>query len=563
MKRNELSIEHLVYLVILVIAIFLRFQSLGLNPLDDRESVFALQSLGISRGENSVTTGEPGYVVLTAALFTLFRADEFHARLIPALLGSILVLVPFLYQGLIGKKTALLAAIFLAIDPILIAQSRAAGGVMFALAGITAGIGFLLNRKIIPAGILIGLAVLGGAGFWFGLIALALFGVAFRKQIRILVGSAVDWNKQNFLKLVFSFVATIVFIGSMFMLIPQGMSWIGGGLISYITSWSGNAGSRLADVTITWGLTYLPIFLVAVWGVFTSSRTFKGIRLRILAVMVLLWLIAVLNPQLMMENLTWVSVLLWLLAAFMLCEYSEKLEIQQKFVWLSMTVLFIVMCGFSFGNLNNLFYDVSPSPEIIQGRLLGVFLPFVLLLLVSILVSWSWSRKDTFSGILTGLLLVLVMTIPGSTWRATGLTNQWTNEVWHAHGLPVGASTLRNELQTFGKWASGQATGLDILVKGIDDPSLLWAVREYNQVLESPVTDPDYQPKVIITRSEDMIETASIYRGQNFTWQSGPDLPRMTLRDWVHWRLFRQAPSFKTSYVLWVRNDIFPGGTTQ
>ncbi len=185
MQRYRFSIEHTLYLVILALALFLRFVSLGQNPLDPRESVYALQSLAISQGEQITITGEPGYVVFTAALFSLFQADEFSARFWPALFGSSLVLVPFLFQRIIGKKTSLLLSLFLAIDPILVAQSRAAGGSMFALLGLSAGFGFLINRKALPSGIFFGLAILGGVNLWLGLLAILIFGLVFSKKVRL------------------------------------------------------------------------------------------------------------------------------------------------------------------------------------------------------------------------------------------------------------------------------------------------------------------------------------------------------------------------------------------
>ncbi len=347
------------------------------------------------------------------------------------------------------------------------------------------------------------------------------------------------------------------------MLIPQGISAIGSGLVEYIASWLGEDGLRLPHVLIVWSLTYLPILLVGLWGFITCKREELGGRLAILASLVFAWLIAVLNPQLAMENLAWSSIPLWLLGALMVKDFICSLVVKQRIVWVSMTALFIVMWGFSFTNLNNLFYEISPSPEIIQGRLIGVLLPFVLLVLVSVLVSWSWSKKDTFNGILTGILIVLMMSIPGSTWRATGMTNQKANELWHSIGFPVGASGLEESLNTYGKWASGQATGVDILVSGVEDPSLRWALRNYKQVEDSTINDPEYQSVVVITDLDDTIQSASIYRGQELTWLVSPNLDQMGVRDWVRWRLFRQAPAVESSYLLWVRNDIFPGGSSQ
>jgi hypothetical protein len=227
-----------------------------------------------------------------------------------------------------------------------------------------------------------------------------------------------------------------------------------------------------------------------------------------------------------------------------------------------MTILFIVVFIFSFTNFNNLVYTEVPTREIIQGRLLGVALPFLLLFLVSILVSWSWSRVDTTKGILTGIVIVLLVTIPGATLRSAGFGNQQTNELWDGISYTLGEKNLTGSLATFGKWSTGLASGADILVRQIDDPSLTWALRNFDKVTFSQVDDPETQPSIVLTLPVEEVQSVSVYRGQEVAWYSRPDYTNFGFRDWMKWRLYRQAPVVVQNYRLWVRNDLFPGGSS-
>ena len=83
--RKIITLEFLAYLVVLVIAAALRFSSLGALPLTDHEASLGLQALRLSRGEQIMLSGEPGYIALTTFLFYLFEPTDFTARFWPAL----------------------------------------------------------------------------------------------------------------------------------------------------------------------------------------------------------------------------------------------------------------------------------------------------------------------------------------------------------------------------------------------------------------------------------------------------------------------------------------------
>src|SRR3990172_7497091 len=132
-QRSLLSREHLLYSLIIFLALVLRFASLEDLALNEFEATAALPASELAGGAHPTLGEQPGYVVLTSLLFGLFGSTEFAARLWPALFGLALVALPYFWRDLLGKKVALILAFLLAIDPGLVAVSRLAGGAVIAI----------------------------------------------------------------------------------------------------------------------------------------------------------------------------------------------------------------------------------------------------------------------------------------------------------------------------------------------------------------------------------------------------------------------------------------------
>ena len=101
MKTGKLNFEILIYIFALALAFGIRFFNLGNSPLSDAEAVWALQARELSQvaeyGKNIQIGPYPGYVLLTGLLFSVFENTNFLARFWPALAGSLLVMLPYLF----------------------------------------------------------------------------------------------------------------------------------------------------------------------------------------------------------------------------------------------------------------------------------------------------------------------------------------------------------------------------------------------------------------------------------------------------------------------------------
>src|SRR5512139_1626650 len=167
--------ETALYLLALLIGTLVRLIGLGALPLSDLESRWALQALDISNGIRPTLGSQPAYVVLTSALFyALGGATNALARLIPALTGSAMILIPILFRERLKPRAAVILALALALEPGLAAISRQAGSPIMALGFALAAWGFWEKRLVPWAGACAGLALLSGSLLWPGLLGLAI-----------------------------------------------------------------------------------------------------------------------------------------------------------------------------------------------------------------------------------------------------------------------------------------------------------------------------------------------------------------------------------------------------
>ncbi len=258
MQSRSIKHESVLYGIAFILAAALRFIQLGALPLSDTEAGWALQALHVAQGTRPLLGSQPIYILPTSLFFFLFGDSNFLARFVPALTGSALILVPYLFRERLKPVPGLLLAYFLALDPGLVSLSRQAGSLIPALTFVLLAWAYWWQRRSRAAGIFAGLALLSGPSVWAGLLGLGL---------ARLLGRAVDGSKakksdeereagesaERFARedlkdaLIFG-GGTILLGGTMFLLSPNGLSaWLNA-LPEYLAGWvrpSGVPVSRL------------------------------------------------------------------------------------------------------------------------------------------------------------------------------------------------------------------------------------------------------------------------------------------------------------------------------
>lgn len=121
-----LTLETLLYTLLLLLGLSLRLWQLGGYPLSDVEAQQSLAAFQLYQGQTieTVTTYSPLLVSLDTLIFFIFEAGDATARLAPLLLGGLLLLLPITLRRQLGSAVCLLASALLAISPTMLFLSR-------------------------------------------------------------------------------------------------------------------------------------------------------------------------------------------------------------------------------------------------------------------------------------------------------------------------------------------------------------------------------------------------------------------------------------------------------
>lgn len=125
-----LTVERAAYLGVALLALLVRFFNLGLYPLAPAEAHQALTAWQLAQGESVglVSGVSPLLLSLNHVLFLLTLGGDAWARLLPALAGAILVLLPYGLRHEMGRRAALGSALLLALSPTAVFFSRTVDG---------------------------------------------------------------------------------------------------------------------------------------------------------------------------------------------------------------------------------------------------------------------------------------------------------------------------------------------------------------------------------------------------------------------------------------------------
>ncbi|TAK32113.1 MAG: TIGR03663 family protein [Chloroflexota bacterium] len=123
----NLNWEQAAYLALILLAGVMRLWDLGSRAMHHDESLHALYSYYLLQGRGYVHDPMMHGPLLfhgDALAYFLFGVNDYTARIVPALFGTILVGLPYFLRGQLGRAGALVAAILLAISPSFLYYSR-------------------------------------------------------------------------------------------------------------------------------------------------------------------------------------------------------------------------------------------------------------------------------------------------------------------------------------------------------------------------------------------------------------------------------------------------------
>lgn len=563
MRQKDQDKAILYFLAIFALALFLRIVRLGVLPLSEPEAVYAWQALTIARGEPVGVSNQLGYTGLTALSFFLGQGSNFWARWWPAMAGSLLVFLPYIWRKQLGSLLALTLSAGLALDTGLVALSRQAGSPIIGLLGLLMGLSYLIKGRRSMAGVFLALGLLGGTSFWLGLLVLGLTWLIARfLKLDLppgLIGFSVqDVTTQNsFLTMLSAFGITLLVLGTSFSLYPAGLGALMSGLVDFTARFT--QAPTLPVWQPFWMLLtnqFLPL-IFAIWAGISAWVNHKRIgRLLSIWALVALGLVFAM-PGRHTADLAWAIIPIWALAIPKILS-CFRVDPENRNLQVIIILFALILIIFTSMNLNAL-----ADPALMQQNLLRYLLAagagIILLLITLILIGLGWDvGLAKYSGLMALVIWLSAITL------ALGFANLGphayrSQRIWGQGRFMPLSDMLSDTMQTLASQAGVPAEDASVLVIDSPQAGLSWVLRDFGQVRYAAMMPGDAPSDFVITKAEVYPQLAAAYRGQDFSWYETPAWQTMTIDSLLRWAVRREPLMEKTTIILWSRVELFTG----
>ena len=561
-SKYHFTTEHLLYAAAMGLALVVRLWGLGRAPLGENEAVLALAALKVAARHATPLGPAPLLTGLTGLAFFLLGSTDAVARLVPALLGSLLPLLAWPLRRGLGRKAALLLAFALALDPGLVALSRLANSPVPAVLALSAAVLAAAHARwdwALPLGLL---GLLLGPTFWFGALALLLAAALYRVFGFPLAIALPPHRLRQGLR---NAVAVAVLGSTLAFWTPEGLgAWFNGlSAFAHTLVPLNPMPLRLLAVAL---LAYAPLATgaaiggaVLLWKQKHPAATFA------LAAALSALVLTMLYPGRSVALLAWALVPLWALAAWALAQLPLRHPADTGWQ-AALTLALLTFAWFSL-----LAWSRAPAGSRQAALQLGLLIVSLLLVpLLTALLAFSRAESNrTWQEALLGPAWGLVaagalLTLSAFSHAAYSPPS---SELWDATATAPQEHLLVRTITDLSQQGHGMPDTLEIVVVSPQESDaaqvLRWALHTDPNARFAIALPPSASPEALITFSDKPPTQAAAYRGEGFPLTLAPPLlPAATLQNIVQWLAFRPPQPKATEAVLWVRADLFPGASS-
>jgi len=560
-RLAELTLEMMLYGVILVVALALRLARLDLWPLTHTEASTALAAWRTIQG----SLWRPSYYLplvydANLLLFWLTRATDASARILSALVGAGLVLLPYWSRDLLGRRAALVASLVLALAPTWVYLSRAADGAILATA---AGAVLLLAafravqsgeaRRFRVGAAALALGLTAGPQIYSTLLALAL-SLLFWAWLGRRSGRGAQ--ARRWLRLVATRDNVVIFL-ICFLFFAGGLTFNPGGVGASFNLAGRWAQSLLpAHSGLPWftapgnlllyeSLTLILALVGAVWGVrqrdaldcALSGWVGIALLLSIVGHRESMWLLGILLPLVLLASRG--AERLW-----------RRLSPGGGRADLLILALLAPVLGFAF--LQVATFTQSGEPR---------YLDYARIVLGALLVLWAvyaiWGHRESAQRVGAAVLLLVLVAIALRTTTAVAFqTGRDPREpLVDRPVLSIQVGDLMQEISTISSRQAGDAHLIEVDYEDTLDPWLAWYLRDYPNSRSVAAVGPQSQSLALVTQFREQARWPVGYMGQRFRWQETWPDQDLDLRQKMRWFIYRDPLGTieAREIYLWVR----------
>ncbi len=588
-KSLPLTIEVVLYFLIGLMALGLRLYNLDGRPMQAGEAAQALAAWRAAQGlpqGSALAQSSPVLFTSDKFLFGLFGANDFLARLVPALGGVLLVIGPYFLRQRLGQMGALAASFLLALSPSTLFFSRYLGGEILVAAcalAMTWGLfGYLDQRQprhlyVVTAAL--GLALSAGAGVYTFIVIVVGFGLVLALANRFSAPSeywqrvSEAWQAARGQTSVLRDCAALLVL--IFVLVCTGFLLHLSGLqdgIDLFTDWLSAFQPRVGGPSTMlrtgqpWYyhlqllLVYEPLILIfglaAVVYLLLRRRDLFSLFLTFWsAAAFLIYLVAVGRGP---GDVLLIVLPLALLAGAFIGRLLE--ELAAKASWAQEGLFMIVACAIAVHLALQLGAHVTTLRRDYLYLALGS--GFVLLgLLVLCWISFGPGQALRAGGLV--LLLALTILTVSTSCYLNYRRDSDPREIMVVSPTSRHVFDLVETLQRVSTRETGDSRAIAMTVHQGGGPALAWYLRDFENVEFVAELGPSIDtPVVIAPAGEQEPSLGAQYSGQDFALTSSWKPQGLSGTDLMRWLFYRRAstPVQTDSVILWVRQEPLQAG---
>ncbi|RME46221.1 MAG: hypothetical protein D6796_09325 [Caldilineae bacterium] len=556
------------YLLVAALALGLRLAYLAHYALNDAEASQALAALSIYHGETPAGGYSPLMASLVSATFVLFGDADWATRLPSALLGLVLVMLPFGLRRQLGRRGALAASALLAVSASALFWSRTlsgdaatATGMLLLLVGGTRWLGEGETGGLYGAAGGLALLLTGApSGFTalatllasLAMLAFTVRGAQAAVQSRLAAGERAVRN------------AGYLFGGLLLLLATAGLFNLSGlaAVSDLLTRWLESFGLQprpgAAYPAILLLFFYEPLLLffgVVGLGAAVGSR-------RPLDWLLAVWAALAITLDLLMGGRSGGQVLVVLVPLSLLAgrqigslweglQTRARLDGEGLFIAIGLMVsTFIYISGMSWARCT--------AAQAGCGTAWVLPLAGALLIGGLAVIFGMWYGAGTaWRGLGAVLLVTLGCLSVGASWRLSfGPPAHLPFQPMTALPASTRFRTLQLDLQRQSAERVGDRHEIEMAVVGVDTPMLRWGLRRFERVrFVGSFAETGDEP-ILLARPDAGQPVGRRYVGQEYALIAHWSLDLLNGKEWVRWYVYRYLPNHKPGsdqLVMWVR----------
>jgi 4-amino-4-deoxy-L-arabinose transferase-like glycosyltransferase len=574
-KPTTLRVEIVLYLALIILAAWFRLYDLGGLPLSDAEATHALIAAEMTphaspfwEASAGAAPQNPFYHTLTSGFFQLFGALDSTARLMSAIAGIAIVLVPFVARRRLGRMQALIMAALLAISPVLITTSRTAGAGSLAALGVFMAVALVigseaegsLHKRLPWAAAGVGLALASGPSVLQGVLTIGIAVLLSRIFKTKFPPLDLQIDKARLRTALWIVMGTMVLAAGGLGFSTRGIAGLAEGLGTWVGGWG--IPSRIPFLT---SLIMVPVYepILLVFGLISLVSAYR--EKDHIAQTAGMWaigglLVVAAYPSRASEHLIWAVIPMAYLAARALEKLVQSVGRRQSWLeFIGLTSLLITFAVFSSLQLTAYASGFGPFADQSDTTLrLMVILGIFFMAGVTVVffgLGWNWQLAFESTGV--AVFLVLLTFIISMIWRLNYVHPAGSaQDLWRPVASTSELHTMRRSIQSVSQAHTGRIEEIDVYVQSDIFPSLAWALRDFDQSrIEGSLEET--APSVVLVRAGDPEPSFNKeYIGQWMSLQESWDWPGVLPPSLTEWLVKREAPTNEEHWIFLVQAEI-------